>query len=115
MPRGKKNREIITNICALIKIISYKEKKTTNNIKSQIKIMLCGLLCCHAMACYGEQESNDVLRDTLLCYCKIFQCYDTTYWFICYTMLYVVKNMFELIKMERMFLAIKTKYMKYEL
>lgn len=30
-------------------------------------------------------------------------------------MSHVVKNMFELIKMERMFLSIKTKYMKYEL
>lgn len=57
----KKNREIITNICTLIKIISYKEKKHSN-IKSQIKIMLCGLLCCRAMVCYGERESNDVLR-----------------------------------------------------
>lgn len=72
--------------------------------------MLCGLLCCHAMVYYGERESNDMLRARLLCCGKIFQSYDTTIWIICFTMSYVVKNMFELIKMERMFLAIKNIY-----
>lgn len=65
--------------------------------------MLCGLLCCHAMVYYGERESNDMLRARLLCY-------DTTIWIISFTVSYVVKNIFELIKMERMFLAIQKIY-----
>lgn len=46
---------------------NYKRKKT-KHIKNQVKIMLCGLLCCHAMVYYGERESNDMLRARLLCY-----------------------------------------------
>lgn len=62
----KKNREIITNICALIKIISYKEKKTLITLK--VKLKLCCVVYYVAMLWRAMVNKNQMMCCEIHCY-----------------------------------------------